>query len=173
MKIIEISSEDPIIHWEFVNVEGKRVLDLGCGDFGNYGKFSYMSSLEFFLLKGATSVIGVDQNINDIDKLSNKISSSNYKLMQLSINSPSDVYNIVKNEKIEVLKSDIEGGEKHLFDAKLEDFCLIDEYYIETHGEDLHNNCLEKLKVAGYDVYCLMNLLHTRNPSKVVFARKN
>jgi hypothetical protein len=172
MKIVEVSSEDPILHWEFVNVAGKRVLDLGCGDFGRYGSLPYMSSLEFFLSKGAEYVVGVDQNTSDINKILNTVSYKNYKTIEMSITNSLDIFDLVKNENIKILKSDIEGGEIHLFNAADEDFCSIDEYYIETHGEILHQEGIEKLKNCGYEIYCVMNLTHSGNTSKVIFAKK-
>ena len=64
-----VNSEEPHLHWESVFVKGKRVLDLGCGDFGRIAGLTYPSTLEYFLGLGAIYVIGVDGSNQDVETM--------------------------------------------------------------------------------------------------------
>ena len=56
----EIHTENPKIHWEFVNVDQKRVLDLGCGAGRDVYALSRMVGEQGF-------VIGVDMTVEQLD----------------------------------------------------------------------------------------------------------
>lgn len=168
-----IHDEDPFIHWENVNVEGKRVLDLGCGDFGNAGNLPYVTTLEYFLLKNASYVIGIDGNANDYNYVKAlEAKYNNFDVVNEFINSPNHIEDLINLHKIDVIKSDIEGAEIHLLELPDDIFSMIEEYYIETHSEFLHTSTLEKLNRCGYVIYDEVNLGHTGGTSKVIFAKK-
>lgn len=169
----KVNSEDPNHHWEFVNVKNKRVLDLGCGDFGGVGHLPYTTTLEYFLIKEAAFVLGVDANssdLNAIKQLENRY--SNFNVIESLVSSPDQIKDLIINNNIQILKSDIEGHEINLFNLDNETFTLIEEYYIETHSDDLYNQCINKLTNCGYDIYNQIALVQTNEVCKVIFARK-
>jgi hypothetical protein len=173
-KIIkEVSVENPDQHWEYINVKGKRVLDLGCGDFGNAIILPYHSTLEYFLENEASFVLGVDFNNIDIENLTNRVDLNKVKTLTMSINNPQQIINLIEENNIDVIKCDIEGAESALFDVPRENFRKVEEYYIETHGEDLHTMCISKLTECGYDIYAEIILSHTGGVCKVLFAKRN
>ena len=172
-KMRKTNQEDPNQHWDNVNVKDRVVLDLGCGDFGNATSFKYPTTLEYFLNKEAKFVVGVDSDLSDVTMLlSKQLPQEKHIIINDTIDSSDKILSLVKQYNIEIIKSDIEGGERFLFDLNDDDFCLIDEYYIETHGTLLYNECLKKLNYCGYDIYDQLNLSHTEGSSKVIFARK-
>jgi SAM-dependent methyltransferase len=169
----DIRSEEPHIHWEYVSVENKIVLDLGCGDFGNLSVLSYPSTLEYFLQLGCKYVIGVDLSEYDVNKLKSieYAHGDSFKLLCEEITSPDRISELIQHYKVDVVKSDIEGGEVHLFNVPDKIFSTVEEYYIETHGSNLYDMAIEKLNRCGYVIYEKINLVHAQ-PSKVIFARK-
>ena len=170
--IKEISVENPDQHWEYVNVKGKRVLDLGCGDFGNATILSYPSTFEYFLENDASFVVGVDYNNIDIENLTNKVDLNKVKTLTMSIDNPQQIINLIEENNINIVKCDIEGAESALFDVPEENFKKVEEYYIETHSEDLHARCISKLTECGYNIYAEIILSHTGGASKVLFAKR-
>lgn len=173
----EIFVENPDQHWEYVNVEGKRVLDLGCGDFGNATTLPYPSTVEYLLERQASFVVGVDISVVDTENLKNKIDMSKIKILSMPIESSTQIIDLVEQNNIDIVKCDIEGFETALFDIPVEAFRKVEEYYVETHGNDLHNRCIEKLTECGYDIYAEINLgqtnHHPQGSCKVLFARRN
>lgn len=173
----EIFVENPDQHWEYINVEGKRVLDLGCGDFGNATTLPYPSTVEYLLERQASFVVGVDISAVDTENLKNKIDMSKIKVLSMPIESSTQIIDLVEQNNIDIVKCDIEGFETALFDIPVEAFRKVEEYYVETHGNDLHNKCIEKLTECGYDIYAEINLgqtnHHPQGSCKVLFARRN
>jgi len=169
----KVNSEDPNYHWEYVNVKNKRVLDLGCGDFGGVGKLPYTTTLEYFLIKEASFVLGVDVNISDLEAIKSlETKYPNFSIINNMISSPDQIKDLIINNNIQILKSDIEGHEINIFNLDNETFSLIEEYYIETHSDELYNQCINKLTNCGYDIYDQISLTQTNEVCKVIFARK-
>jgi hypothetical protein len=170
-KITKIDTENPETHWEFVNVHGKRVLDLGCGDFGNATNLSYPTTAEYFLNKGASYVLGVDLNYNDISKINERLGNV-LELKIDTITSSDQIRRFITENQIQIVKSDIEGAEIHLLEMSDEDFSQIEEYYIETHNALLENNLQDKLTRCKYIITNIVILSHTNDVCKVFFAKK-
>jgi len=169
----KVNSEDPNYHWEFVNVKNKRVLDLGCGDFGGVGKLPYTTTLEYFLIKEASFVLGVDVDISDLESIKLlETKYPNFNIICSMISSPDQIKYLITNYDIQILKSDIEGHEVNIFNLDDETFTLIEEYYIETHSDELYNQCIDKLTNCGYEIYDQISLVQTNELCKVIFARK-
>ena len=168
----EVSVENPDQPWEYVNVKGKRVLDLGCGDFGNTTTLPYPSTFEYFLENDASFVVGVDSNDIDIENLINKVDLNKVKTVTMSIDNPQQIINLIEENSINIVKCDIEGAESTLFDVPEENFKKVEEYYIETHSEDLHARCVSKLTECGYNIYAEIILSHTGGACKVLFAKR-
>lgn len=167
-----INSEDPKIHWEYVNVENKTVLDLGCGDFGNVNNLPYLSTIDYFILKGANHVIGVDSNFNDTSKILERYKDQKVTILNKSIESTSDIESLILENKPDIIKSDIEGAEIYLFMVDDSVFSTISEYYIETHNTQLYDMCIDKLNKCNYNIIEQLSLDQTEGTCKVIFAKK-
>jgi predicted rRNA methylase YqxC with S4 and FtsJ domains len=65
----KVNNENPNEHWEFINVNGKTVLDLGCGRWEHveYRDPNWPTTPEYWTQKGANQVIGIDADQNEID----------------------------------------------------------------------------------------------------------
>jgi hypothetical protein len=169
-----VDSEEPHIHWESVSVSGKRVLDLGCGDFGRVSFLPYPSTLEYFLSLGADYVVGIDGSYSDVNSIQFILNEYQNKFLikEGFIISFDMILDLIEEHDIQIIKSDIEGGEIHLLSIPDEKFSQIEEYYIETHGEQLYNMAVDKLVRCGYEIYDKIDLIHTNGECKVIFARK-
>jgi hypothetical protein len=170
-KITRVDVENPEIHWEYVNVESKRVLDLGCGDFGKATNLPYMTTAEYFLNKGASYVLGVDTNSGDVSKIKEKL-GNRLDLEEQLVNSSNQIKKLIDENQIQIVKSDIEGAEIHLLQMSDEDFSQVEEYYIETHSDYLQDGFIEKLTRCGYTIPNIVILSHTNDQCKVIFAKK-
>ncbi len=168
----EISVENPDQHWEYVNVKDKRVLDLGCGDFGRATILPYPSTFEYFLEKEASFVVGVDADNIDIENLLQKVEANKVKTATMCIDDSQQIINLIEENNINIVKCDIEGAESFLFDVPEETFRKVEEYYIETHSEGLHERCISKLTECGYNIYAEVILMHTGALCKVLFAKR-
>lgn len=170
-----VNTENPYKHWEFVNVENRIVVDLGCGRWEKveYRDPSWPTTPEFFKIKGASYVFGCDSDPEEISWFkSNFNSDSTYAFYQLYVNSPTIFKEIIEKIKPNCIKCDIEGGEIHLINLEDEIFKMVDEYYIETHNQELYFNCLNKLKQCEYDIVEEIDLTHTYGACKVIFGKK-
>ena len=95
----EVTSEDPQHHWKYINVRGKRVLDLGCGNHGNATTLPYPTTLEYFLEQGASFVVGIDLDGGDVRALQNKVSSARTHIKHLKVTSPEVVFALLRLSK--------------------------------------------------------------------------
>lgn len=169
-----VNSEEPNKHWEPVSVFGKRVLDLGCGDFGRISILPYPSTLEYFLSLGASYVVGVDVSIPDVNNINSNLNEhmDRFSIETKLISNANEIIELIEKNDIQIVKSDIEGGECHLLSIPDNIFSRIEEYYIETHGNQLYEMTIQKLINCGYDIYNQIDLTHTNGECKVIFARK-
>jgi hypothetical protein len=169
-----VNSEEPHLHWESVFVKGKRVLDLGCGDFGRIAGLTYPSTLEYFLGLGAIYVIGVDGSNQDVETMKSNMNDylDMFSIENTLISNVDTMIKLIEENDIDIIKSDIEGGELHLLSVPDEIFSKIEQYYIETHGDELYKMAIDKLTTCGYEIYDKIDLTHTNGECKVIFARK-
>lgn len=169
-----VNSEEPNKHWEKVSVFGKRVLDLGCGDFDRISGLPYPSTLEYFLSLGASYVVGVDVSIPDVNFIKSNLNeyAERFSIETKLISSANDILELIEKNNIQIVKSDIEGGECHLLSIPDSIFSQIEEYYIETHGNELYEMTIQKLINCGYEIYDQIDLTHTNGECKVIFAKK-
>jgi hypothetical protein len=91
----------------------------------------------------------------------------------MSIENSESIKKLVKEYSIDIVKCDIEGSETALFDMSMEDFREIEEYYVETHNDDLYNRCVSKFNEYNYLIYEEIDLVHTNGLCKVIFAKRN
>lgn len=63
-----INTENPVYHWpsHLLKIEGKRVLNLGCGNFGTVENYEYPDDIKYLFTYHPEYVVGVDSNASDI-----------------------------------------------------------------------------------------------------------
>ena len=118
-----INSENSSDHWKYFNFSNKKVLDLGCGDFGrSLIEIEEMSSVYFE--KKAILVVGVDGNDNDIKKYKKYFGEYNKKCIfkNIRIYNEDQIKKLIKDYEINAIKIDIEGDEKILLNMDKNDF---------------------------------------------------
>lgn len=164
MRYVFCETESPDEHWGYLDVDGKVVLDLGCGNFG--GEVT-QSTPEFFIERGASKVIGVDVWIDSL----NHIEHPDIALIGMSIDNADEIANLIRRFTPDVIKCDIEGGERHLLDLPDNVLQTVKAYAIETHDDDLYDRAWQVLRGNGYKIRTTVDLLHAQ-PCKVVHATK-
>lgn len=173
---ILVDNENAKEHWEFIDVNNKTVLDLGCGRWNEVEKVEdhWLTTPEHFISHGAKKVIAVDIDPSEILWFKSKFSNSdNYEFLCKSIDSTQAIIDLYDQYKPNCVKSDIETNEKYILNLTQEQFCSIDSYYIETHGTDLYLGFLEIFAKYNYTINAKIDLIHTRGYCKVIFATKN
>lgn len=134
MNIGIITSEDPHIHWEHLDVSGGRVLDLGCGFWTEAERQDGNGTAKYFLSKNPDFYMGVDINQLDIETLSKQYQSGIFKCEM--VNSSEQILSWVKENSITHIKCDIEGYEAKLLEIRNPE--TIKQIAIELH----HCSCL-------------------------------
>lgn len=140
-----INSEAPQEHWAHLSGTGKRILDLGCGFWTQAERDEGNGTTRFFSSHNPASYVGVDHNSNDIQKLRAEFPS--HKFIDKTIICADDIKAIVQEERPSLVKCDIEGMERYLF--QLEERFSICEIGIETHSGELEAQCLDWLNKVG------------------------
>ena len=120
---MKITSEEPEIHWPFLNVKDKVVLDLGCSIF-----YSKISTADWFVQQGAKQVIGVDLG-NDTPE--------HFIYHRIAIRSKNDILYLLNKYTPDVIKCDIEGAEEHFKDISSNDIESVKQVAVEYHNNDL------------------------------------
>ena len=77
-------------------------------------------------------------------------------------------------EHIHILHSDIQGFEEKMLEGCNEAFQrqTIDYFFISTHSNELHNNCINKLKSVGYQILCDANLERSYSVDGLLVAKR-
>lgn len=170
-----VNNENPVDHWQYINVKDKIVLDLGCGRWEKVESrdSNWLTTPEFFLVNNAKKVIAVDADPEEISWFTNRLqNNSNIEFILKAINSTQDILDIYTKYRPNCVKCDIETNEKFLLQLTQEQFCTVDEYYIETHGTNLYLQVLDTLNEYGYSITNQIDLTHTKGYCKVIFANK-
>jgi hypothetical protein len=170
-----VDNENPYNHWEYVNVENKIVVDLGCGRWEKveYRDPSWPTTPEYFKIKGASCVVGMDSDPEEIKWFKSNFNlDSSFQFIEFSLQSSNDFKEIIEKIKPNCIKCDIEGGEIHLINLADEIFKMVDEYYIETHNQELYLQCINKLLNCNYTIVEQIDLIHTNGACKVIFGKK-
>jgi hypothetical protein len=174
-KFIEVNNENPNEHWKFIECNQVVAVDLGCGRWEKkeYRDPSWPTTPEYLIQKGANVVYAFDIDNNEImwynENVSNKM---NVVAINQGIHSVDDIRNILQKFKPKTIKCDIEGGEIHLINLADEIFKMVDEYYIETHNQELYLQCINKLLNCNYTIVEQIDLIHTNGACKVIFGKK-
>lgn len=147
IKEYKILSESPSDHWPFLEVQGKRVLDCGCGRWDAKNKEEYTPV--YFLEKGADYVVGVDISLEEI-RYYQEQNIPNSIFIADSLNTSKKLVSLINDYKIQAIKMDIEGWEKIIFDTSSDDFSNISQIAIEYHMGVSKDNLLCKLVELGF-----------------------
>lgn len=147
-----VHSENPLEHWSDIeNLEGKIVLDLGCG-WINQG---HASTPEYFISRGASKIVGVDISCGEINKL-NEIYPTHTFICK-GVNNAEDLSTLISEYRPQVIKMDIEGAEVHLKEVPKEVFESVEEFAIEFHNPECKKVVIEKFEELGFEITALNN----------------
>ena len=157
--VTKITSEEPEIHWPFIKVKDKIVLDLGCGLF-----YSKQSTPDWFVQEGAKQVIGVDLG-ND--------NPSYFTYHQMNISSKDDILQLLDEYKPDVIKCDIEGAEVYFKDISTSDIDSVKQFAVEYHDNSLKLLMEQKITEWGFTSVNLYQLFDEDiNRIGVIYAYK-
>lgn len=147
MKRKVVNSENPIEHWSDIeNVEGKIVMDLGCGWLFQ----EHESTPEYFINRGATHLIGVEASCGEIDKLKTLYPEQTF--ICKTITSADDLVELFTTYSPQVIKMDIEGYESVIDNMSSEDWKSIEEIGVEYHNPTCKLILENKLVEFGFEI---------------------
>ncbi len=165
----EIKTENPEEHWADLDVNGKIVMDMGCGRFDSIGRpWDYTPM--FFLNQGASRVIGIDANLDDITWYLENYDDKYFVFIHSNIDSKAKILNLLDTFQPTVLKIDIEWGEVNFYDITKKEMANITDLAIETHSEEIHERIREKLTEWGFTIQNDVPIMG--HSSRVLFAKK-
>jgi len=142
-----VNSEDPQEHWSDIkNVEGKIVLDLGCGWLFQ----PHESTPQYFINRGASIVIGVDATCSETNQLQDKYPE--HIFVCKTIITEQDMIDLFELYRPQVVKMDIEGYESVIDKMNIEHFESIEELAIEYHNPVCKSILDIKLPEFGYEI---------------------
>ena len=142
----KIISEEPDLHWGFLDFKDKIVLDLGCGKF-----YSKLSTAEWFVQNGASKVIGIDLGTEIID-------DDKFIYHTLNIDSTQKIKGLIETYKPHIIKADIEGAEKYFDHIKSDELGRVDEIAVEYHSNNLKLGFELKLLEWGFNIIDIYGL---------------
>ena len=147
-KVVE--SENPLEHWNDIKeVEGKVVLDLGCGWLFQ----PFESTPQYFIGRGAKKIIGVDAACGEIEKLN--ATFPNHTFVCKTILEFNDLASLITEHKPQLIKMDIEGYEHHMKDMTLEQFESVEEIAVEYHNPSCKKILEDKLTEFGFEIFAI------------------
>jgi hypothetical protein len=143
-------SENPLEHWsDITNLEGKIVLDFGCGWLFQ----PFQSTTEYFISRGASLVVGVDVACSEIEQLKERYPQHSFFCQKLETLSQIDNY--ITTYRPQVIKMDIEGVESVLKDVQAEDWSSVEEVAIEYHNPECKKIITNKLTELGFTIFAI------------------
>lgn len=147
MKTKVVNSEDPQEHWSDIeDVHGKIVLDLGCGWLFQ----PHESTPEYFINRGASTVVGVDAACGEIDELKQKY--PNHIFVCKMIQNEDDIAELLHEYKPNIVKMDIEGYESVISKMQKSDFDSVCEIAIEYHNPTCKSILDKYLPIFGFEI---------------------
>lgn len=145
MKVIK--DENPENHWSDISdVQGKIVLDLGCGWLFQ----PFPSTPEYFLSRGASKIVGVDVSCGEIERL--KETYPQHHFLCKEVNEAEDFMVLFNEYKPQVVKMDIEGREVELENIPNHHFDSIEEMAIEYHNPACKQAIERKFEQIGFEI---------------------
>jgi len=162
-KINPIYNEDYESQWGKLDYKGKIVLDIG----GSNG-----DTCSYFLSKGASVCICVDINQGYIDSCRKSVNELGIAIVpiQMDMNSPDRWETLINLINPDVIKSDVEGIESNLILVSDDVFKKVSEYIIETHGDNIFHDIVDKANRCGYLV---VNVNEWTPTIRIIYLRRN
>lgn len=141
-----INTEEPDVHWGFLDIKDKIVLDLGCGKW-----WSSISTAEWFLNEGAKQVIGVDLSPMSIDRY-------NFIMKAERIDSSEQLQTLIDEYNPDIIKCDIEGAESYFdnIDSLPE---KVKQFAVEYHDNNTKLICEKAIKRWNFENVEIYSLL--------------
>lgn len=168
-----ISSERSMDHWPYFNVNGKNVLDLGCGRHQTYEIKDHSPC--YFLDQGALKVVAIDASQDEVDYYTAIYGKDNptFYVERSEISESSQILNYVKTHGITAIKCDIEGYETAFYDIPKTEMETITDIAIEYHDDSRRQAILGKLEEWGFDLFAEGLFTYCYAPNMgVLFAKK-
>jgi hypothetical protein len=145
-----VQSENPLEHWSDIEgVDGKIVLDLGCGWLFQ----PFESTPQYFISRGAKKVIGVDASCGEIDKLNQVF--PDHLFVCKTILEFDDLASLIVENRPQLIKMDIEGYESHMKDITEDQFKSVDEIAVEYHNPACKKILEDKLTELGFEIFAI------------------
>lgn len=164
-----VNSENPIEHWSDIsNVQGKIVMDLGCGWLFQ----EHESTPEYFINRGAELLIGVEAACGEVQKLKELFPTHTFVCK--TILSTDDLIQLFTEYKPQVIKMDIEGYESVIENMDASHWESIEEIGVEYHNPTCKSILETKLVQFGFEItnlnqfgwFCtdtnIMGILHAK-----------
>ena len=146
----KIMSENPLEHWsDITDVQGKVVLDFGCGWLFQ----PFQCTPEYFIERGASLVVGVDVACSEIEKLLERYPTHLFFCHSLA--TIGDLTYYIDLVKPQVIKMDIEGVESVLKDITAEQMASVEEVAIEYHNPECKKIVTNKLTELGFTIFAI------------------
>jgi hypothetical protein len=143
-----ITTEAPDIHWGFLNVQGKSVLDLGCGINSEFTPTPWY----FLQDKKAKHVVGIDSNPQSYEWFKNNFKVQNFIPIMDMVDRIEKFYLYLGYYKPEIVKMDIEGSEILINALDVSYLESVQQIGIEYHNLSCLISCENKLKEAGFEL---------------------
>jgi len=185
-----ITTENSVDHWPHLDMNGKILLDLGCGR--AIAHIDEFQQSPIFLGSTAAKVIGIDGNpqggplINtwnnepsEIERLKkfvkdNSLNNDNkYTFIWKMIQSPEDLISLIKDNNVTAIKCDIEGYETNFYTLTKEDMNSVEVFALEYHTYDILDNFIRKFQEWGFTIYGEGKFTYVNAPhAGVLLAKK-
>jgi SAM-dependent methyltransferase len=141
-----ITTENPQEHWGFLNVTGKKVLDLGCGINSEFTPTPWY----FLQDMQAKQVIGVDGNPQSYEWFKNNFKVKNFIPIMDMVDRIEKFELYLGYYKPEIVKMDIEGSEILINALNVSYLESVQQIGIEYHNLSCLISCENKLTEAGF-----------------------
>jgi predicted RNA methylase len=141
-----ITTEHPQEHWGFLNVAGKKVLDLGCGINSEFTPTPWY----FLQDMGAKHVVGIDSNPQSYEWFKNNFKVKNFIPIMDMVDRIEKFELYLGYYKPEIVKMDIEGSEILINALDASYLQSVEQIGIEYHNLSCLISCENKLKEAGF-----------------------
>ncbi len=141
-----ITTEQPQEHWGFLNVQGKTVLDLGCGINSEHTPTPW----HFLQDMKAKHVVGIDSNPQSYDWFIKNFKVKNFLPIMDMVDRIEKFELYLGYYKPEVVKMDIEGSEILINALDVSYLESVREIGIEYHNLSCLISCEHKLREAGF-----------------------
>jgi hypothetical protein len=144
---IYVESENPLHHWNWLNVKDQVVLDLGCGF--HFIQDGWDTTPEFFLKKGASKIIGLDPHLDDIEHFKQILPESEF--IKDCVLSAEHLNQYLLNPEVQAVKMDIEGAEYEALPEILSRGVRPTMISMEIHSNHISGKTLvDLLEASGY-----------------------